>query len=165
MPLFSKKNHHTTTTGTHGVGQYDQYGTGATGTHHSVGTGPTHHGAGPTGTHHYGTEDAYEGMGGHTAPHGREYAAEPYGNNVDREGRTLKELGEADRMEEEANIRRQRALAHGTAPGGLGSLALVYTVMCIGGRLAGSGHAQSISGLLLMATLASFPKQGFLLSG
>ncbi|KAI5888358.1 uncharacterized protein SCHCODRAFT_02513759 [Schizophyllum commune H4-8] len=116
MPLFSK-NHHTTTTGTHGAGHYDQYGTGTTGTHHGVGTGPTHHGAGTTGTHHYGTEDAYEGMGGHTAPHGSEYAAEPYGNNSDREGRTLKELGEADRMEEEANIRRQRALAHGTAPG------------------------------------------------
>ncbi|KAL1717070.1 hypothetical protein EV715DRAFT_292610 [Schizophyllum commune] len=222
MPLFSKKNHHTTTTGhdTHGAGQYDQYGTGTTGAHHGVGTGSTHHGAGTTGTHHYGTEDAYEGMGAHTAPHGREYAAEPYGNNLnthhggvathagpgvtethgpgyqrgaappthggighhgggvnaapatgtghaygtgvgaprstgagmgarssgsghetmgklehaagtllssntlkargaqkEQEGRTLKELGEADRMEEEANIRRQRALAHGTAPG------------------------------------------------
>ncbi|KAI4525074.1 hypothetical protein K525DRAFT_266452 [Schizophyllum commune Loenen D] len=229
MPLFSK-NHHTTTTGTHGASQYDQYGAGTTGTHHGAGTGPTHHGvgtgpthhsAGTTGNHHYGTENAYEGMGGHTAPHGREYAAEPYGNNFDhrtggvgthagpgvtethgpgyqrgaapptthggighhgggvnaapatgtghaygtgvgaprstgagmgarssgsghetmgkmehalgtlvssntlkargaqkeQEGRTLKELGEADRMEEEANIRRERALARGPAPG------------------------------------------------
>ncbi|TRM62231.1 hypothetical protein BD626DRAFT_498550 [Schizophyllum amplum] len=39
------------------------------------------------------------------------------GLQKEQEGHTMKELGEADRMEEEANVRRERALANGPAAG------------------------------------------------